>query len=443
MKTTDIRLCRVTAETEHYAYRSPMKFGGRVVTDVTILNVTAEVETRSGRRATGFGSMTMGNAWAWPTPDFTNEQTLAWMVEMGRQAAAAANDYPDFGHPMEITHALAAMYPKIANAIQPAMPRLAWLVAASPLEAAIHDAYGKVHEASAFALLGEEFMNADLSHYLNADFSGEYLDRYTLAKPRAVMPLYHLIGGLDPLTEADIPKRLNDGLPETLAEWIMADGLTHLKIKLNGEDLQQDVARVVAIEEVVAETQLQRGCKQWFYSADFNEKCRDAEYVFQWLRMVEELSPHALECLQYIEQPTARDLRAHPENKMTEVAKVRPVVIDESLDSFESFQLGREMGYSGVALKACKGLSEAMLMGAAALKYGQFLCVQDLTCPGASFLLSATLASHIPTITAIEGNGRQYCPAANVTWAKKYPDIFTVTDGTIRTAVLDGDGVGF
>ena len=44
--------------------------------------------------------------------------------------------------------------------------------------------------------------------------------------------------------------------------------------------------------------------------------------------------------------------------------------------------VGRELGYSGVALKACKGHSEALLMGAAAQKYGMFLCVQDLTCPG-------------------------------------------------------------
>ncbi len=30
------------------------------------------------------------------------------------------------------------------------------------------------------------------------------------------MPLYHLVGALDPLTDADIPSRIDDGLPETL-----------------------------------------------------------------------------------------------------------------------------------------------------------------------------------------------------------------------------------
>ena len=67
---------------------------------------------------------------------------------------------------------------------------------------------------------------------------------------------------------------------------------------------------------------------------------------------------------------------------MHEAAKLRPVVIDESLTDLETLLLAREMGYTGVALKACKGQSHAMLMAAAAQKFGMFLCVQDLTCPG-------------------------------------------------------------
>jgi hypothetical protein len=96
-----------------------------------------------------------------------------------------------------------------------------------------------------------------------------------------------------------------------------------------------------------------------------------------------------------------------------------------------------------VALKACKGHSEALLMGAAAQKYQMFLCVQDLTCPGASFLHSASLAARIPTVTAIEGNARQYVPAANQGWAERFPTMFQIKDGTVGTGVLDGPGLGF
>ena len=128
---------------------------------------------------------------------------------------------------------------------------------------------------------------------------------------------------------------------------------------------------------------------------------------------------------------------------MHEAAKLKPVVIDESLTDYDSLLLAQEMGYSGVALKACKGHTESLLLGAAAQKFGMFLCVQDLTCPGYSFLHSASLAARIPTIVAIEGNSRQYCPAANKQWAKQYPAMFDITDGTVGTFELNGEGLGF
>ena len=446
-KPTDIQLKTVSCSTTDIDYRTPIKFGGRVVVDVTVLDVTVDVETRDGRRATGSGSMPMSNAWGWPSQVVSSDKTLSAMVRLGKRLVDQANQYREMGHPIEITHALAPGYATAAQQVigelqlDEPMPKLAQLVSASPLEAAIHDAFGKVLGQNSYNVLGEEYVNADLSHYLTDEFAGEYLDRYTLREPKPRMPLYHLIGALDPLTESDIPQRINDALPETLGEWILADGLTHLKIKLSGDDLDWDVARVVAIEKVAAQAQAQRGCRTWHYSLDFNEKCANVQYVLDFLARVRERSPQALERAQYIEQPTHRDLQANLENRMHEAAKIKPVVIDESLVDFESLQLARELGYSGVALKACKGQTEALLMGAAAQKYGLFLCVQDLTCVGASFLHSATLSARIPTVAAIEGNGRQYCPAGNVGWDQRYPGMFNITDGTVETGLLCGAGL--
>lgn len=448
-KATDIRVLEVSATTEQFDYRVPIKFGGRVLNDVTMLHVTARVETRDGRTGEGFGSMPMGNVWGWPSAVLSTDQTLAGMTEAGRRIARAANDYEGIGHPLEITHDLAGIYSPIAEAVvrdlrlAQSMPRLAQLVAASPIEAALYDAYGKTLGQNAYNLMGEAYVARDLGEYLSADFAGEYLDRYTLRAPKPRMPLYHLVGALDPLEEGDITQRVNDGLPETLPEWIAADGLTHMKIKLNGDDLAWDVNRVISVERVAARAQEARGCRQWVYSADFNEKCQNVEYVLEFLAKIREQSPAAFDRLQYIEQPTHRDLRANPENRMHAAAKIKPVVIDESLVDFESLLLSRELGYSGVALKACKGHSEALLMGAAAQKYGMFLCVQDLTCVGASFLHSASLSARIPTVAAIEGNGRQYCPVANSGWADRFPSMFDITDGTLGTAALSGPGLGF
>jgi L-alanine-DL-glutamate epimerase-like enolase superfamily enzyme len=446
---TDIQIKEVKTETERIAYRSPIKFGGRVVTDAVLVNVTLVVETRMGRRGSGFGSMPMGNVWAWPSNAISTAQSLEAMLAFVKEFAGLFGGYGGCGHPLDITRELAQQHAPIAARIRAAMgltepmPKLAELVAASPFEAAIHDAYGKTLGANSYNLLGPELVHHDLAHYLTPEFTGEYLDRYTLRQPKAKMPLYHLVGALDPLVESDINQRLNDSLPETLGEWIVMDGLTHLKIKLNGDDLPWDVERVVGVERVAAEAQASVGVTEWHYSLDFNEKCASVDYLLDFLRQLAERSPAALARVQYIEQPTHRDLKKHPENKMHKAAAIKPVVIDESLVDLESLQLAREQGYSGVALKACKGQTEALLMGAAAQKYGMFLCVQDLSCPGYSFLHSASIAARIPTIAAIEGNGRQYCPAGNRTWGELYPTMFHITDGTVGTGVLTGNGLGF
>ncbi len=112
---------------------------------------------------------------------------------------------------------------------------------------------------NSFNTLSKEFCTKDLSEYLDEKFAKEYLDKYTLREPVPSLPLYHLIGALDPLTEADVKERPNDRLPVTLGEWIKADSLTHLKIKLAGDQLDWDIERVLAIDKAAGEAQAARG----------------------------------------------------------------------------------------------------------------------------------------------------------------------------------------
>ncbi|MFO0949486.1 MAG: enolase C-terminal domain-like protein [Planctomycetota bacterium] len=447
-KPTDIVVREVTVTIDPLPFRAPLKFGGRIMSEADIVNVEARVKTNSGKEAVGLGSMPLGNIWAWPSQKVDAAQSAKAMRRLAQDLTAAANELAGFAHPLDHVHTLSQNYRPLADAVTRAMrldepmPTLAVLVAASPIDAALHDAFGKANGINSFNGLSAEFCAHDLAHYLDDQFQGEYLDRYTLREPKPRMPLYHLIGALDPLTDEDIAKRIGDGLPETLPEWISYNGLTHLKIKLNGDDLPWDVERVVRIERVAAETQAKLERRTWHYSLDFNERCASVDYVLEFLARVKERSPAALDRVQYIEQPTHRDLKGHPDHNMHEAAKIKPVVIDESLVDYESLLLARERGYSGVALKACKGHTEALLMAAAAQKFGMFLCVQDLTCPGASFLHSAELSARIPGVAAIEGNGRQYCPAGNLGWSDRFPTMFHITDGTLGTHALTHPGLG-
>ena len=71
-----------------------------------------------------------------------------------------------------------------------------------------------------------------------------------------------------------------------------------------------------------------------------------------------------------------------------------------------------------------------------------FLCVQDLTCPGASLIHSVGISAHVPAVAGIEANARQYVPAANKPWEERFPGIFKVRDGHVRPADILGPGLG-
>lgn len=447
-KATDVRIVEIRPSYEDYLYRTPIKFGGTEVDRVTLLNVDCIVETAAGKRAKGFGSMPLGNVWAYPSKIMKYDETLAAMKDLAGRIAKITGAHKAFGHPIDLNLALEEEYLKAAAEVSRArklaqpIPKLAALVTASPFDAAVHDAFGKLHGVNSFHTYGPEFMTHDLAHYLTPEFKGEYLSKYVTPEPKPEMPLYHLVGAVDPIFPSDIKKRIGDGLPETLPEWIVYSGLTHIKIKLNGEDVKWDFERILAVDRAAVETQAKRGVKQWFYSMDFNEKCPNVGYLIDLLNRVKARTPGGFGRIQYVEQPTGRDLRASRANVMHEASKLRPVVIDESLTDLENLMLAREMGYTGAALKACKGQGQALLMAAAAQKFKMFLCVQDLTCPGASLIHSASIAAHVPTVAAIEANSRQYCPAANKAWEPRFPGVFDIRNGRMATRLLNGKGLG-
>jgi L-alanine-DL-glutamate epimerase-like enolase superfamily enzyme len=447
-RPTDIRIESVAFYCEDFRYRTPIKFGGVALDRVTLLNVHVGVRTEAGVTARGFGSMPLGNVWSFPSRVLSYDDTLGAMTALAGQLAHVFGGCREVGHPIDLYHALESEFFHAADVVtrerklaEP-MPKLCALVVASPFDAAVHDAFGKAHCRNCYHTYGSEFLSHDLGHYLGQEFAGLQLERFVRREPQSRMPLYHLVGALDPITDADVSMRISDGLPETLPEWIRADGLTHLKIKLNGDDLDWDVERVVKVDRAAAQTQADCCVTGWHYSLDFNERCANVDYLLAFLAKVKERTPAGFERVQYIEQPTARDLTANRHNVMHAAAKVRPVVIDESLIDLDSLNLARELGYTGAALKACKGQSPTLLLAAAAQQYGLFLCVQDLTCPGASLIHSAGLAAHVPGVAAIESNARQYCPAANAPWAGRFPGVFRITDGTMETGVLTGPGLG-
>jgi L-alanine-DL-glutamate epimerase-like enolase superfamily enzyme len=446
-RSTDARIEEIRIDFQDYLYRAPYKFGGKEVDRVTLLNVHSRLSTKDGKSASGFAAMPLGNVWSFPAPDIPYDTTLAAMKALAQKIAALTRDFREYAHPLDVNHTLEPEYLKAAARTTREMklsrpiPKLCTLVTASPVDAAIHDAFGRLHGRNSFTTAGKDFVRYDLAHYLNSEFKGEYLDPYLLRKPTARIQMYHSVGASDPLTAAEVKKHIGDGLPETFEAWIPYNGVTAIKIKLNGADLAWDVDRVAAIDRVTVAAQAKRGVTAWIYSLDFNERCPNVQYVLEFERQLKSKAPAAFERVQYIEQPTARDLAQDRQNTMFEAARLRPIVIDESLTGLDALLLAREMGYTGAALKACKGQSQTLLLAAATEKYKMFRCVQDLTCPGAALVHSVGIACHVPGVSALEANAREYVPAANRGWEKRFPGIFEVKNGYMDTSGLDGVGL--
>ncbi len=230
--TTHIRVEDIRLSYEDYPYRIPLKFHGIVVDRVTLLNVTCIVRTRAGHTATGFGSMPLGNTWAFPSQRMSYGTTLGAMKSLAERISRITAGYREYGHPIEINQTLEPDYIRAAGEVSAALklvepiPKLAALVTASPFDAALHDAFGRAHGLSCYYTYGPPFLTRDLGEFLGSEFRDETLGRYILREPVPRLPLYHLVGALDAITDSDLGKRLDDGLPETLPEWIRFNGLT-------------------------------------------------------------------------------------------------------------------------------------------------------------------------------------------------------------------------
>jgi L-alanine-DL-glutamate epimerase-like enolase superfamily enzyme len=447
-KKTDARIENISFGFEEYLYRAPVKFAGSVMDRATVLTVQCTVRTEEGKIASGFGSMPFNHIFSYPSKAMSHDAKNGAMKALAQELAKITGGYNEFSHPIETNWTLAPLYLKAAAEVSKRLnlpdpiPKLCTWVTASAFDAAVHDAFGKVHGVSSYKTYGPEYMNHDLSRYLGAEYKGEYPSQYLLSEPKPSMPLCHMLSAVDPIEEFENTKPIKDGLPETLPEWINYNGLIEIKIKVNGDDLKWDVERVLHIDRVTSQTQQKRGVKNWHYVLDFNEKCPDLDYFLGFLRQLQAKMPMGYKRIRYVEQPTSRDLKGHPEQRMHEAAKLCPVVIDESLIDVESLLLASEMGWTGAVVKSPKGLTNMLLITSVAGKKKILLAGGDMSCPGGALIQTAGLQARVPSITSVEANARQFLPQGNKAWESRFPGMFRITDGMMRTSELNRPGLG-
>jgi L-alanine-DL-glutamate epimerase-like enolase superfamily enzyme len=447
-KLSDVRVTGVELYLLPVTMRVPLKFGTETMTNVTCARVRLFVTGRDGRTAAGWGETPLSVQWAWPAP-FSYAERHDAMVEFCRRLAHAWANLVAWGHPIEIgaafqREALGRLIDEF-NRDRPHdahLPHLAGLICCSPFDIALHDAYGQLHDRPVYETYNREFMNADLSEFLEpddsgVDFHGQFPIDYLSARPKRKLPVWHLVGGLDPLETGDLTGREpGDGYPVLLADWIQRDGLTCLKVKLRGDDAAWDCERLVRVGRLG----LARGVKH--LSADFNCTVREPAYVNEILDRLARDEPAVFAAILYVEQPFPYDLQRH-QIDVRSVAQRKPLFMDESAHDWRLVRLGRSLGWNGVALKTCKTQTGAILSLCWARAHGMALMVQDLTNPMLAQIPHILLAAHADTIMGVESNAMQFYPEASATEARVHPGLYQRRGGMLDLSTVRGPGFGY
>jgi len=144
----------------------------------------------------------------------------------------------------------------------------------------------------------------------------------------------------------------------------------------------------------------------------------------------------------YVEQPFPYDLEAN-QIDVHSVSARKPLFMDESAHDWRLIRLGRELGWTGVALKTCKTQTGALLSLCWAKAHGMTLMVQDLTNPMLAQIPHCRLAAHAGTIMGVETNAMQFYPAASAPEEAVHPGLYRRRDGHVDLSTLSGPGFGY
>jgi len=125
------------------------------------------------------------------------------------------------------------------------------------------------------------------------------------------------------------------------------------------------------------------------------------------------------------------------------VSARKPLFLDESAHDWRLIRLGRDLGWSGVALKTCKTQTGALLSCCWAKTHGMTLMVQDLTNPMLAQIPHVLLAASVGTIMGVETNAMQFYPDASAPEEIIHPGLYRRRAGNVDLSTVQGPGFGY
>lgn len=402
------QVLEASVEFFHRPFLVPLRLSSGNISEIT--EARAEVRVRvDGYEAIGRGAVYLSDLWAWPEPTLSHSERDAILRAFCERLTANLPAYcgGEEAHPLELGLRL---HHTASSLVVPECPTLlAREMVASPFDAAIHDAVGQALRRSAFSFYEEDAAIPSGDSLFPEGGACAAIRRMLRTEPVTRLPAWLIVGP-------------NDDLPATFQRWGQERGYFCYKLKLLGNP-QDDAAFTVEVFQGAKQAGIApRLC------ADPNGAYSGPEQAVEYLDRIAALDGEAFAAFEYLEQPTGREVVSKPRD-WREAARRKPILLDEGLTGPEILELAVAQGWSGFALKTCKGHSFALLVAAWAAERGLVMTLQDLTNPGLSLLHAALFAAHVPTVNGAELNSPQFTPAANREWLPRLASLFEPTNG--------------
>jgi hypothetical protein len=317
------------------------------------------------------------------------------------------------------------------------------------LDRAILDAAGRATGQSFAGTIRRNIVGIEVRDALTPDLAGFDLAGFLGAlQPGGDIAVRHTVGLVDPIVAGDQKpgERVDDGLPETLEEVAQVYGTRYYKLKVGG-NVADDLDRLQRIASV-----LDRHAGDYLATLDGNEQYDSVEGIAEmWRRMAETPAlTRLVKAILFIEQPIkrARALAASVEP----LARLKPLIIDESDGELGTFPAALKLGYRGVSSKTCKGLYKSILnaariahLNARAGAARCFMSGEDLTTlAGTSVQQDLALVSLLG-LAHVERNGHHFVDGMSfapepeqASFAGAHPDLYRRSGGPARLRIDGG-----
>lgn len=332
-----------------YPLKKPLAIASGVIRNVPQMFVAVEVSD-GAKTVKGFGHNSISAVWA-DRRNLPLRERERQIKECAERAGRELRGFA-FSNPFDF-------YRVFVLRNRTKLPRLAYVMALSPIDLALWDAYAKLKRKNVFAL-------------------PEVRRRMDYGRPRRVLVM-HLVGMDDPFS--------------SVVNAVRQEGVTHFKVKLVGDPMS-DAARVNRIAEI-------RGVGK--LTADANEAYGSPDDLKTFAGL---LGSAARRKLLLIEQPFSRDSSRAVSRAGVDI----PIFADESAVAHRDIKKLCVQGYAGVALKLHTKTFSGTLLSLDELRArGMAWTLMDLTtAPPIGYLVGVACGARLRSAAGTELNGRQY-----------------------------------